>query len=88
LTKPGADAERPLQFPASFAADVKPDLAAFMADSQVPGGMEWLDGKINTPGLEDKAKLVLNHHGGQNDSGRCAATAGLSIKESLLASRW
>jgi hypothetical protein len=35
------------KFAASFAADVKADAAAFMADSQVPWGAQALDGKIN-----------------------------------------
>src|SRR5690349_22155548 len=33
-------------FPASFAGDVAPDTAAFMADSQVPWGLEALNGAI------------------------------------------
>jgi pimeloyl-ACP methyl ester carboxylesterase len=36
-------------FAASFAADVKPDLAAFMADSQVPWGVDALGGAITEP---------------------------------------
>jgi pimeloyl-ACP methyl ester carboxylesterase len=34
------------KFPASFAGDVDPDLAAFMADAQVPWGLEALSGAI------------------------------------------
>src|SRR6266536_4770620 len=34
------------KFAASFAADVDPDLAAFMADSQVPWGVDALGGEI------------------------------------------
>jgi pimeloyl-ACP methyl ester carboxylesterase len=37
------------RFAASFAADVRPDLASFMADSQVPWGVEALDGKVTAP---------------------------------------
>src|SRR5438067_12917114 len=37
------------KFPASFAADVKPDAAAFMADSQVPWDVEALNRKISEP---------------------------------------
>src|SRR5246500_1977200 len=37
------------KFAASFAGDVKTDVAAFMADSQVPWGVEALNGKITTP---------------------------------------
>ena len=34
------------KFAASFAADVRPSLAAFMADSQVPWGIPALEGKV------------------------------------------
>src|SRR6478672_7457411 len=37
------------KFAASFAADVDPDVAAFMADSQVPWGVEALSGVIRQP---------------------------------------
>src|SRR5215813_7940107 len=37
------------KFAASFAADVNPNLAEFMADSQVPWGVEALSGTINEP---------------------------------------
>ncbi|MDB5527065.1 MAG: hypothetical protein JWR51_168 [Devosia sp.] len=37
------------QFAASFAADVRPDLASFMADSQVPWGVAALEGKVTVP---------------------------------------
>ena len=37
------------QFRASFAADVSPEAAAFMADSQVPWGLEALDGAVTEP---------------------------------------
>src|ERR1700757_1007289 len=37
------------KFPASFAADVDLDEAAFMADSQVPWGMDALGGAISEP---------------------------------------
>src|SRR6202049_1336386 len=37
------------QFPASFAADVDAEKAAFMADSQVPWGLEALSGAITEP---------------------------------------
>ena len=35
------------KFPASFAADVDADKAAFMADAQVPWGVEALSGTIS-----------------------------------------
>ena len=47
------------KFPASFAADVKPDLAAFMADSQVPWGVEALNGTINEPAWKTKPSWYL-----------------------------
>jgi hypothetical protein len=37
------------KFPASFAADVSADAAEFMADSQVPWGVEALGGSISHP---------------------------------------
>src|ERR1700682_3038862 len=42
------------KFPASFAGDVKPDAAAFMADSQVPWGVEALNGRISEPAWKTK----------------------------------
>jgi len=47
------------KFPASFAADVKPDVAAFMADSQVPWGVEALNGTINEPAWKTKPSWYL-----------------------------
>src|ERR1700746_1750403 len=37
------------KFPASFAADVEPGKAAFMADSQVPWGVAALSGEVSEP---------------------------------------
>src|SRR6202158_3583344 len=37
------------KFPASFAGDVDPETAAFMADSQVPWGVDALGGAITDP---------------------------------------
>jgi pimeloyl-ACP methyl ester carboxylesterase len=42
------------KFPSSFAADVKPETAAFMADSQVPWGAEALNGTITEPAWKTK----------------------------------
>jgi pimeloyl-ACP methyl ester carboxylesterase len=42
------------KFQESFAADVKPELAAFMADSQVPWGVEALSGAITEPAWRSK----------------------------------
>src|SRR5438046_658194 len=37
------------QFRASFAADVSPEAASFMADSEVPWGLEALNGAVTEP---------------------------------------
>ena len=42
------------KFAASFAADVEPEKAAFMADSQVPWGVEALSGTISEPAWKTK----------------------------------
>jgi pimeloyl-ACP methyl ester carboxylesterase len=42
------------RFAASFAADVEPDLARFMADSQVPWGVAALEGAVTTPAWRTK----------------------------------
>lgn len=42
------------KFRSSFAADVKPETAAFMADSQVPWGVEALNGAITEPAWKTK----------------------------------
>jgi pimeloyl-ACP methyl ester carboxylesterase len=47
------------KFAASFAADVNPDLAAFMADSQVPWGLEALGGAITEPAWRSKPSWYL-----------------------------
>jgi len=47
------------KFPASFAADVSPEAAAFMADSQVPWGVEALSGTINEPAWKTKPSWYL-----------------------------
>jgi len=47
------------KFAASFAADVPPDTAAFMADSQVPWGVEALGGKISEPAWKSKPSWYL-----------------------------
>jgi pimeloyl-ACP methyl ester carboxylesterase len=50
------DAEK---FPASFAADVVADKAAFMADSQVPWGVAALSGAITDPAWKTKPSWYL-----------------------------
>jgi pimeloyl-ACP methyl ester carboxylesterase len=47
------------KFPASFAGDVDPDKAAFMADSQVPWGVEALNGTISEPAFRTKPSWYL-----------------------------
>jgi pimeloyl-ACP methyl ester carboxylesterase len=47
------------KFAASFAADVPPDKAAFMADSQVPWGVGALNGKITEPAWKTKPSWYL-----------------------------
>lgn len=47
------------KFPASFAADVRPALASFMADSQVPWGLEALQGVVNQPAWRAKPTWYL-----------------------------
>ncbi len=47
------------KFPAAFAADVKPDAAAFMADSQVPWGAEALNGTISEAAFKTKPSWYM-----------------------------
>ncbi len=47
------------KFAGSFAADVKPELAQFMADSQVPWGVAALDGKVTNPAWRVKPSWYL-----------------------------
>ena len=47
------------KFPASFAGDVDPETAAFMADSQVPWGVEALSGTISEPAWKTKPSWYL-----------------------------
>jgi pimeloyl-ACP methyl ester carboxylesterase len=47
------------KFAESFAADVPADLAAFMADSQVPWGVEALNGAVSEPAWRNKPSWYL-----------------------------
>ena len=47
------------KFPESFAADVAPDAAAFMADAQVPWGLEALNGAITEAAWRSKPSWYL-----------------------------
>ncbi len=47
------------KFPAAFAGDVNPEVASFMADSQVPWGLEALNGAITQPAWRTKPSWYL-----------------------------
>jgi pimeloyl-ACP methyl ester carboxylesterase len=47
------------KFQASFAADVSPEAASFMADSQVPWGLEALNGAVTEPAWRTKPSWYL-----------------------------
>jgi pimeloyl-ACP methyl ester carboxylesterase len=47
------------KFRASFAADVSADTVAFMADSQVPWGLEALNGAVSEPAWKTKPSWYL-----------------------------
>ncbi len=47
------------KFAASFAADVEPDKAAFMADSQVPWGVDALGGAVSEPAWKTKPSWYM-----------------------------
>jgi pimeloyl-ACP methyl ester carboxylesterase len=47
------------KFAASFAADVEPEKAAFMADSQVPWGVAALSGEVSKPAWKTKPSWYL-----------------------------
>jgi hypothetical protein len=47
------------KFAASFAADVRPDLAGFKADSYVPWGLEALQGAVSQPAWRSKPNWYL-----------------------------
>jgi pimeloyl-ACP methyl ester carboxylesterase len=47
------------KFPAAFAADVSPDAASFMADSQVGWGVEALSGAVSQPAWRTKPSWYL-----------------------------
>jgi len=47
------------KFPASFAGDVSAEKAAFMADSQVPWGVNALGGTVSEPAWKAKPNWYL-----------------------------
>jgi pimeloyl-ACP methyl ester carboxylesterase len=61
---PSLDREK---FADSFAGDVDTEEAEFMADSQVPWGVDALSGTISEPALAQQAELVPRHDRRQDD---------------------
>jgi len=59
LTKPARLFLDKAKFPASFAADVDASKAAFMADSQVPWGVEALSGTVSKAAWRTKPSWYL-----------------------------
>jgi pimeloyl-ACP methyl ester carboxylesterase len=47
------------KFAASFAADVDPELAVFMADAQVPWGLDALQGAVSQPAWKSRPSWYL-----------------------------
>jgi pimeloyl-ACP methyl ester carboxylesterase len=47
------------QFAASFAADLSPDVASFMADAQTPWGLDALNGAVTEPAWKTKRSWYL-----------------------------
>ena len=47
------------RFGASFAADLSPDLASFMADAQTPWGLDALNGTVTQPAWKNKRSWYL-----------------------------
>jgi pimeloyl-ACP methyl ester carboxylesterase len=47
------------KFASSFAADVNPDLAAFMADSQLPWGVDAAQGAVTKPAWKNRPSWYL-----------------------------
>lgn len=47
------------KFAAAFAADVEPELAVFMSRSQVPWGLDALNGEVTTPAWKSKPSWYL-----------------------------
>ena len=66
----------PEKFPQSFAADVEPSLAQFMADSQLPWGVDALQGAITQPAWKTKPTLVPDRDRGPHDPAAGAARHG------------
>jgi hypothetical protein len=52
-----------VKFAASFAGDVDPRTAAFMADSEVPWGVDALGGAVTEPAWRSKPRWYLQVRG-------------------------
>ena len=65
------------KFHASFAADLSPEKADFMADSQVPWGLEALNGAVSAAGVAHEAELVPGRDRRQDDP---AARSAIDVK--------
>ena len=61
------------KFRASFAADERADAAAFMADSQVPWGLDALNGAVTEPAWKTKPSCTSSRPKTRWDSARRAA---------------
>ena len=61
------------KFHASFAADLSEEEAAFMADSQVPWGVDALGGNDQRGRVAEQAKLVPRHDRRPDDPSTCPA---------------
>jgi len=74
------------KFATSFAADVEPKLAKFMANSQVPWGVEALGGKVTVPAWKSKPTYYLvasdDHMIPPAAQRQMAARAGARVAES------
>jgi Alpha/beta hydrolase family len=70
------------QFPGSFAADLPAEQATFMADAQIPWGVDALSGSISEPAWASQAQLVPDRDRGPDNpppaqramSGRAGST--------------
>ncbi|HYJ41845.1 MAG TPA: alpha/beta hydrolase [Steroidobacteraceae bacterium] len=73
------------KFAAAFAADVAPEIASFMADSQLPWGVQSLEGKITTPAWKTKPSWFLvpseDHMIPPESQRGMAARAGAQLRE-------
>ena len=61
------------KFASSFAADVDAQRAAFMADSQVPWGLDALNGAVSIPAWKSKPSWYLVATDDQDDPAACSA---------------